>query len=164
MSSVYEPTRGAAWARFRLWPRSLAARTALVLLAALALVQVAGLTIHALDRLDLQRLAQARDLASRIMSLYRTVVVATPAQREVMLRDVPRTGDFTASLSSAPPGGGALEPAPPALQRLLRANLNLWPIPVGLRPHEILILGGPRLGRLVAALRLPDGTWLTATY
>ena len=47
--------------RLRLWPRSLAARTALVLLVGLVVVQVAGLTIHALDRIDMQRLAQARD-------------------------------------------------------------------------------------------------------
>ncbi|MBV8870048.1 MAG: two-component sensor histidine kinase, partial [Acetobacteraceae bacterium] len=48
-----------------LWPRSLAARTALVLLIGLAVVQAAGLTIHALDRIDVQRLAQARTLAER---------------------------------------------------------------------------------------------------
>ena len=34
------------------WPRSLGGRTALVLLLSLAVVQVAGLTIHALDRMD----------------------------------------------------------------------------------------------------------------
>ena len=54
--------------RYRFWPRSLATRTALVLLVGLALVQVAGLTIYALDRLDLQRLGQARDLSIRLMS------------------------------------------------------------------------------------------------
>ena len=57
----------------RLWPRSLAARTALVLLVGLVVVQVAGLTIHALDRIDVQRLAQARDIAVRVVSIYRTV-------------------------------------------------------------------------------------------
>ena len=65
-------------------------------------------------------------VAIRIMSLYRTVVVATPAQREFMLRDVPRSADMTASLSSTPPMvGSTLEPAAPPLQRLLRVNLSL---------------------------------------
>ena len=59
--------------RIRLWPRSLAARTALVLLVGLAFVQAAGLTIHALDRIDVQRLAQARDLAMRVVGVYRTM-------------------------------------------------------------------------------------------
>ncbi len=45
----------------RFWPRSLAARTAAVVLVGLALVQIAGLTIHTLDRIDIQRLAQARE-------------------------------------------------------------------------------------------------------
>jgi hypothetical protein len=48
---------------FRLWPRSLAARTALVLIVGLVVVQVAGLGIHALDRIDVQRLAEAREIA-----------------------------------------------------------------------------------------------------
>ena len=38
-------------------PRSLAARTAVVLIIGFALVQGLGLTIHALDRIELQRLA-----------------------------------------------------------------------------------------------------------
>ena len=66
----------------RLWPRSLAARTALVLLVGLIVVQGAGLTIHALDRIDVQRLAQARDVAVRVISTYRIVMMTAPAQRE----------------------------------------------------------------------------------
>ena len=46
--------------RLVLWPRTLAARTATVLLVGLVAVQSAGLLIHALDRIDLQRLAQGR--------------------------------------------------------------------------------------------------------
>ena len=46
------------------------------------LVQVAGLTIHALDRIDVQRLAQARNLAVRVVGLYRTVVLTAPETRE----------------------------------------------------------------------------------
>ncbi|MFC7540860.1 hypothetical protein ACFQU2_17265 [Siccirubricoccus deserti] len=46
--------------RAGLWPGSLAGRTALVLLLALTVIQAAGLTIHALDRVDLQRFSQGR--------------------------------------------------------------------------------------------------------
>ena len=71
--------------RISLWPRSLATRTALVLLLGLVLVQMAGLTIHALDRIDLQRLAQARDVSLRVMGLYRTLVLTPPAERDLLL-------------------------------------------------------------------------------
>ena len=47
------------------WPRSLRGRTALVLLLGLGLVQMAGLAIYAVDRVELQRLGEARDLGNR---------------------------------------------------------------------------------------------------
>ena len=105
--------------RFLLWPRSLAARTALVLLLGLGVVQIAGLTIHALDRIDVQRLAQARDAAVRIISMYRTVALAS---RERARR---RGGEFdlragaNAWIADAP----IAEPMPPmdaAAQRQFR--------------------------------------------
>ena len=65
--------------RLRLWPRSLAGRTAVVLLLGLVIVQGLGLTIHALDRLDVQRLAQARDLAVRVVAVYRTMALTDPS-------------------------------------------------------------------------------------
>ncbi|PZQ09211.1 MAG: two-component sensor histidine kinase, partial [Ancylobacter novellus] len=52
-SGAPAPGRG-VW-RIGWLPRSLAARTAIFLLLALMLVQAAGLLIHALDRVDLQR-------------------------------------------------------------------------------------------------------------
>ena len=75
--------------KFRLWPRSLAARTALVVLIGLALVQIAGLTIHALDRLDVQRLAQARNLALRVVPVYRPGA-DRPAPAGVVLAELRR--------------------------------------------------------------------------
>ncbi len=149
--------------RRRLWPLSLAARTALVLLAGLALVQVAGLTIHALDRLDLQRLAQARDVAVRVMSLYRSTLLTPPADRAAMLHDPALSPGFTASLSDAPPVTALLAPMPQPWQRLLRVNMNVVPVPGGLRPRDVQILGGPSKDHVTILMRLPDGPWLTVT-
>ena len=146
--------------RLRLWPRSLAARTAVVLLVGLAVVQGAGLTIHALDRMDLLRLEQARNLAFRVMTIYRTVELAPPGQREAVLAGLPQGPGLHASLDTSPP----LVPMPPApfwLQRLLRVNLNLIPMPRRQRPREILIRGNLPRRRLVLGLLLPDGTWLS---
>jgi len=71
-----------------LWPASLAGRTALLLAAALTLVQVAGLTIDAFDRIGLQRLAQTRDVSLRLMALYHSVQLTPEAQREAAVHDL----------------------------------------------------------------------------
>ncbi|MBV9655475.1 MAG: HAMP domain-containing protein [Acetobacteraceae bacterium] len=149
--------------RLRLLPRSLAARTAWVLLAGLALVQVAGLTIHALDRLDLQRLAQARDIAVRVMGLYRAVILTPAADRDAMLHDMEMPPGLTATLSPGPPQFARFEPVGQPLQRLLRVNMNLSPVPAGMRPREIEFSRDPADGRVTVAMRTPDGSWLAVT-
>jgi signal transduction histidine kinase len=133
-----------------------------VLLAGLALVQVAGLTIHALDRIDLQRLAQARNLSVRLMSLYRSMAMTPPAEREAVLREVGIAPGFAALLSPAPPDGG-LPPSPPRLERLLRVNMDQVRMPGRLRPRELVFLGGPGRGRMLVGMRLPDGVWLNVS-
>jgi signal transduction histidine kinase len=145
--------------RIRLWPGSLAARTTLVLLVGLAFVQAAGLTIHALDRIDLLRLEQARNLAFRVMTIYRTVELTPPDRRQAVLARLPHGPALNARLQTTPP----LVPMPPApfwLQRLIRVNLSLIPMPPHERPAEVLIRGDPARRLLVLGLLLPDGGWL----
>ncbi len=145
----------------RLWPRSLAARTALVLAASLVVVQVAGLTIHALDRLDVLRLAQARDIATRAMGLFQIVSLTPPDQRAALLKAQTAAGRGAASvrLEIGPPASMG-PPAPLDLQQLLRINMRLVPMPPSQRPREIVIDGGPQQGQVAIGLRLADGHWL----
>jgi signal transduction histidine kinase len=145
--------------RLPLWPRSLAARTATVLLIGLALVQAAGLTIHALDRIDVLRLAQAHTLSEQVMGLYRTVAMTVPADREALLRDLPLPQGTGAEISAGP-AMATLPDTPFPEQRLLRVSMNLVPLRPSLRPRQIHIQGGPPGPRIVIALRLPDQTWL----
>jgi signal transduction histidine kinase len=148
---------------FRLLPRSLAARTALVVLAGLAIVQVAGLTIHALDRIDVQRLAQARDIAVRVAGLYRSIEMTPAASREPMLADMHRGPVLEIALSQNPPNDDLPEMLVP-MQRLYRVNLNL--VPVGGPQHrwkQLMVLGGPMWHRIVFGLLMPDGEWLNVT-
>ncbi len=146
----------------RLWPRSLAARTAVVLLFALAVVQAAGLTIHAFDRMELLRLAQAREEAARVMSVYRNMVNVDADQRAAVLAEMRRLPGMAIELSDSLPISD-LPPTPPPEQRLLRVNMNLMPMPGMLRPHEIHMVGGPFWRRLIVSLRLPEGGWLNLT-
>ncbi len=145
--------------RLRLLPGSLAARTALVLLIGLALVQVAGLTIHALDRMDIQRLAQMRDLAVRVMVTYRNVALAAPDQRDEVLREMNRAPGIVTTIAAQPVTSDMPE-TPPPLQRMVHANLQLVPIAQSLRPHDFLMEGDPSWGRILIGARMPDGNWL----
>src|SRR5690242_17398617 len=83
---IAPPRLGRPWCW--LWPNSLAGRTAAVLLLGLMLVQAAGLTIHALDRVDLQRFAQAREISARAFGLWRSVALAPPDRRAQLLADI----------------------------------------------------------------------------
>lgn len=143
-------------------PRSLAARTALVLLLGLALVQTAGLTIHALDRLDVQRMAQNRDAAMRVIAMYRSVALATPEARDAVVGEFDLRDGANAWLADAPPAD-ALPPMDPAIQRQFRGTMLLVPIQVQQRPREIVLRGGADGQRISAGLRLPEGLWLDVT-
>ena len=146
----------------RLIPRSLAARTALLLLAGLAVVQVAGLTIHALDRIDLQRLAQIRDVAARAIGLYRGIALTAPEQRAAAVRELDATEHLRILLEPQPP----IDPLPladPALERQIGAEMEQVPMPARDRPRDSAMLGGPDQGRIVIGLRLPEGQWLNVT-
>jgi signal transduction histidine kinase len=148
--------------RLRLWPRSLAARTAAALLLGLAVVQALGLTIHAFDRLDVVRLDQARMTAERVMGIYRTVAMTRTDERPSVLAGLPMMPGIRAHLSAAPPVD-RLPDAPFWEQRLVRVSLGLEPMPFHLRPQEIVIHGGPPRRRIDIGLRMPDGNWLNVT-
>ena len=144
---------------FRFWPRSLASQTTLVLLLGLALVQGAGLTIHALDRLDLQRLAQVRDVSGRIMGLYRQMAAAPPQERDYDLGEGWLPAGYIATVSQEPKTP-KFDLAQPWMQRLVLVNLSMVPLPPPLRPREVRIYGGVENGRLMVSLALPARAWL----
>jgi signal transduction histidine kinase len=139
----------------------LAARTATVLLTGLIVVQAIGLFIHALDRIDLLRLAQARDVSTAVMGLYKTIVLTPSDQREAVLRELDMPNGESARLQSAPPFD--LEVSPPEVQRLIRAGMSMVPLQGPMRPREMVMLGGPERQRLEVAMRLPEGGWLNVT-
>ena len=143
-----------------LWPATLAGRTALVLILALMAVQAAGLTIHALDRVELQRAASSREAAVRSFTLWRGLVLAPPERRAAVLADAELPASVTATLDDAPAVRPGLPPVPERLARLFR--LDVPPPGAGprrFRPAEILAAGAPPDG-LLLAMRFPEGGWL----
>ncbi|WP_207536893.1 ATP-binding protein [Sabulicella rubraurantiaca] len=142
----------------RLWPSSLAGRTALVLILALMVVQAAGLTIHALDRVDLQRRAEAREVSLRGLALWRSLVTQTPDRRAAILADAELPSGLQASLGDTPLVTQSNGPVPERLSRMFRLDGPGPPGPRRFRPLEVL--SGVERGELRVSLRFPDTGWL----
>ena len=120
-------------------------------------VQAAGLTIHALDRVDLQRFAQAREVSARAFGVWRTMLLAPPERRRPILDEVDLPAGLTATLDREPAARDARSPPPPHLLRLLRPEA-LMQGPPRFRPRDIVV--GGQGDRMHVSLRLPDGEWL----
>ena len=140
-------------------PRSLATRTALTMLFALVLVQAIGLTVHALDHIELQRLAQQRDIGMRAEALYRTVALTPPEQRDQILRTLEHSDSVEVRLDAGPPTDD-LPPTPFPERRPIIVSTQLVPVPQGERRREVVMLGGPEQGVLVIGMRMSDNRWL----
>lgn len=155
-AAAREPVRGVL-RRVRL-PASLGGRTAFWLIVALMAVQAAGLTIHALDRVDLQRFIHAREIAGRAFGAWRTALLAPPDRREQMLADFDLPDGLRVELSDTPSVRPGAPPPPPHVVRLFRLDLLGGGSP-RFRPREVR-LAAVGAGGFAAALRLPDGEWL----
>ncbi len=144
--------------RVPFWPRSLAARTGLVLLLGLAAVQGAGLVVYSLDRIGLERIAQLRGVTTRVMFLYRSLARATPERRDALLAPW-RKGPLRASLSRTKPAPN-MAFLPLQMRQILRAGLFAVPLPPRLHPQGAELRGSFARHVVFIGLELPDGTWL----
>ncbi|WP_261390230.1 ATP-binding protein [Asaia lannensis] len=133
------PMSNASDAVIRLLPRSLRARTNLLLIAGLCVVQAAGLTIHALDHLNIADRAEMHENEHHAFSIYHTLVELPPADREAGLAAIETPSNFKIVLDSKPdthlPGA-------------------FIPIPLGLNP---MMRGGPPPGMQEEGGFLPPG-------
>lgn len=147
--------------RIRLWPRSLAARTAFVLLTGLIVVQTLGLGIHTLDRNDLVRLAALRVFTFRVMSVYRDLAEVAPPQREQRLHKIVLPPHFTVSLMDETDDlFSNVLPTPPPIRHSILLNMDGFPLPPELRPQHVRFGVNPDTRREYTALQMPDGRWM----
>jgi signal transduction histidine kinase len=150
----------------RFWPGSLAGRTALVLILGLMVVQAVGLTIHAFDRVELQRAAEARETALRSFALWRALVTAPPERRPAILADadLPATLIATYDAVSTLPQGLPHVPIP--FSHWLRLDGGgLTPVPPPPRRFRPVEVHSGALGRssFGVSMRFPDQGWLNLT-
>ena len=139
-------------------PRSLAGRTALLLIVGLVVVQVAGLTIHALDRVDLQRFQQARELSQRSFVIWRSLLITSPERRGAVLADLDLPSGLRVSYDDAPAARHG-HPPPPSMVRMMRVEA-VMSAPPRLRPREVILSGTSRPGVMLVSFRFPDSGWL----
>lgn len=130
-----------------------------MLLVGLVLVQVAGLTIHALDRIDVQRLAEARDVAIRVVGSYRVVMMTPADRRQEVIGELP---GVEAELAPDPPPPGRAG-AFPRGHRLLRVHLNMVRLMGVPRWRDLRIATDAGHHAVLVGLHLPDGDWLNLT-
>lgn len=139
--------------------RSFATRTALILLLGLAAVQGAGLLIHALDRLELQRVLEAREVGARAAGIYRVISVGPVEGREAAVAAMDPGPTLRAELALAAPRD-TLPQAPGEVERLVRPYLRFNSLSPPLRPLRAEVFGGFARGELAVAIEFPDGRWL----
>jgi signal transduction histidine kinase len=129
-------------------------------LTGLVLVQVAGLTIHTLDRIDIQRIALARDLGLRIVPVYRLIASTEPAKRAEVLAEQHIPPMLTVTLSDAPPET-MLPELPRSQQSMFRFGVNFSGLgDPKLRWSELRLYGGFQWQHILYAFHMPDGGWL----
>ena len=145
-------------------PRSLAARTALVLLTGLGVVQAAGLAIHALDRINLDRIEQERETGMRVVAIYRSIVETDPSQRDNEVARMRLPSGFKVGLTPGPQTAD-LDPASLQMQHAMRSNLQMMPFPMHLHPTQVMAGVNHGRHRFEVSMHLPDESrWVSVVF
>ena len=142
-----------------MWPSSLASRTLLTLWVGLALVQGAGLTIHAYDRVELQRQLALDNIGERAMVLYRDMVGTSVPERPAELKELPLQAGESAILADAPPPSPVPE-TPADVQRRIRINFARAGVHHENHPRKVVIRGIASDPQIEIDFNFPEGGWL----
>lgn len=153
-----------AWRWFGwLRPRTLGGRTALVLVLGLMAVQALGLTIHAFDRIELQRVAEARYISNRTIGLWRMLATAPPERRAAILADADLLPNILATLDSRPLVTSGMPPVSAPHARLFQLDGPPPLIPRRLRPAEVET-GMQEPALVLISLRFADPAWVQPSW
>jgi signal transduction histidine kinase len=142
--------------RFTILPRSLAGRTALILLIGFALIQLLGLVIHTFNEINLARIEEQREVATRDVIIYRHIAYAPPKDRSALVAREPKSHGTTIQLCDAPPPLDTSRPLPLEARQMMRGAIFAFGIPRVIHPYgfEMRMLSAPP--RYVLSFALPD--------
>jgi signal transduction histidine kinase len=123
-----------------------------------AIIQLLGLLIHTFNQINLQRMAEAQDFATRAAVIYRHVALAPSTSRAMLAATQPVPDGDTVSLTLEPPTAGTLE-MPVPLRDTIRGALFSVDIPPLFRPRGLILrISGLPL-RYMISFGLPDRTF-----
>jgi two-component system, OmpR family, sensor kinase len=142
--------------KFSILPRSLAGRTAIILLIGFALIQMLGLVIHTFNQINLARVEEQREVATRDVIIYRHIAFTARQDRAAMVAAEPRSHGTTITLSEAPPSLAATHELPLPARQMMRGSIGAFGIPPEIHPYGIefrMLMSPPRY---VVSFALPD--------
>ncbi len=142
--------------KFTILPRSLAGRTALILLIGFALIQLLGLVIHTFNQINLAKIEEQREVATRDVIIYRHIAFAAPKDRAALVAGEPKSHGTTIELCNAPPPLDATHQLPLEARQMMRGAIFAFGIPRQIHPYgfEMRMLTSPP--RYVLSFALPD--------
>lgn len=150
--------------KWHLWPYSLAARTALILIIGMGLIEACGLLINTLDRLDFNRLTQEQEAVNRATAIYRDISEVDSKDRSDEINDLDPIHGFTIFLSNEPNLKNVNLPSP-KLEQTVSHLLTTILFPPELRPTKIIATSDPEKHKNAIAFQLPDDKqWLNIIY
>ncbi|MDD2794934.1 ATP-binding protein [Acidocella sp.] len=138
-----------------LWPKSLASRTILILLAGFACIQLLGLLIHTVNQIKLLRIQEEQVFATRAVIIYRHIAMAPPAERPALIAKEALPKGDTLSISAIPPLPPHSYNLPLAERDILRASIFADNMPMRLHPRGLLLHGHGLPTRIIISFGLP---------
>lgn len=149
-----------AFGRLRVWPKSLAWRTALTLLVGFAAIQSIGLGIHTINQIGVNHIITERTIATRDAVIYRRVAAAPQDQRAAIIAGTQTMKGETIRLDPIPPYSGTFALPLPARQ-IIRGSILAFPDHGRFRPRRVLMRATDSPPTAVLSFELPDTGWLT---
>ncbi len=142
--------------KFAILPRSLAGRIALILLVGFALIQALGLAIHTFNQINLGRIEEEREVATRDVIIYRHIAFAAPEDRAGLVAAEPMSHGTVITIGDAPPSLGTTIEMPLPARQMMRGSMAAFGIPPAIRPYgvEFRMLTSPP--RYIVSFALPD--------
>ena len=146
--------------KLRVWPASLATRTALTLIAGFAVVQAVGLVVQTFNEMSLSRIADQQKIATADARIFRQFVETDPAGRPRLARQLSIRDRLRITLDTRPEMRDAFV-LPLSAQQTIRTSFLATIYRDDFRPASFKLRGRFDPPRIVASLRLPDNSaWL----
>jgi two-component system OmpR family sensor kinase len=133
----------------------MAGRTAIILFIGFAFIQLLGLAIHTFNQINLGRIEEEREVATRDVIIYRHIAFAPVAQRPAMVDAEPVSHGELVRLQDSPPLISKTTEMPLAARQMMRGSMLAFGIPPIIRPYglEIRMMTHPL--RYVVSFGLP---------